>query len=203
MSRSSCAAEPIVDTLESIYPVPAALFGSAFWMKSAALDTATAREGVWYFKSIHQLLRDHHADMLLKFLWRALDSNFEGVDGVRFYCCARGTDGWPQTGELVAVCVQQKTVEKLQASVHVDAPCLALPKLYVDELWNKWKQCTALVVVSRTSAPPRLDVPGRSKLALDSFIFVDGDCLADVYGSTLSLMAKCADTHSVDDRICA
>eukprot|EP00170_Pyropia_yezoensis_P005718 contig_23221_g5735 len=126
------------------------------------------------------LVDEYCDDDLLGHVWRLWRADFNGIDGIMFLRCIRGTRHGPRKGELVAVAMEFKS-GSLKPSEDFKVSCSALSVLFGD-LGPDWKRRTALVMVVREKAPVKLDVRTyMPELAVDSAIIVDADSLENAY----------------------
>lgn len=182
--------------LRKLYPAPDRLTGTARWLGAAQVDASCPRRGVVHFSSVQALVREYCDDDLVGHVWRPWRANFEGIDGIMFLRCTRGTRGGPRKGELVAVAVDFKSA-CLKPTEDMRVSCSALCKLFGSDLWKDWQRRTALVLVVREKAPVKLDVRTSMRdleVDFDSAIVVDADSLEKAYGTTISTFAVCADS---------
>lgn len=146
-----------------------------------------------HFTDFQSLVDEYCDEYLLEHAWRPRRADFNGIDGIVFLRCIRGTSHGPRKGELVAVAMEFKS-GSLKPSEDFKVSCAALSVLFGD-LGTDWKRRTALFMVVREKAPGKLDVRTYvPELAVDSAIIVDAESLEHAYGTTISTFAVCADS---------
>lgn len=116
-------------TIRKLFRVPDRLTASARWLSRALLDAGAPRRGVTHCYDIPKLLESAE-EVLLDHVCRPLQSNFTGLDGVKFIRCVQGILSGPRNGELVMVLVEIKSGARLSVKGDIAASCFSLSKTF-------------------------------------------------------------------------
>lgn len=181
-------------TIRKLFRVPDRLTASARWLSRALLDAGAPRRGVTHCYDIPKLLESAE-EVLLDYVCRPLQSNFTGLDGVKFIRCVQGILSGPRNGELVMVLVEIKSGARLSVKGDIAASCFSLSKTFGSKLWDSWKPRMAQGFVVRATVPVSPDLTTcKPSLSIDSAIVVDMDSMKKGYGTTMSTFAVGAES---------